>query len=222
MKIVLTGATGFVGSNILAHLLDDPRISGVTCISRRPIGISAPKITAILQKDFLSYDSALLNQLADHHACIWALGGKASALGSLEVFTRVTHGFTLALAKGVAVRAKQRFTFCYLSGMGADQTEAARLPWEKQTRHLKGRTEKDLHVLQERNASFCSHAFRPGCILPDDTNKLLRLALAPIAIEVGELAGAMIAGAVDSHLFRQWPVISNRHIKCLARGLPLE
>lgn len=71
--------------------------------------------------------------------------------------------------------------------------------------------------MQDRNAAFCAHAFRPGGILPDDANRFLRLALAPIVVSVGELAGAMIAGAVDERLFRQWPVISNRDIKCLAR-----
>jgi hypothetical protein len=159
----------------------------------------------------------LLDRLADHHACIWALGGKASDLGEPEVFARITHDFTLALAEGIADRAKRRFTFCYLSGMGADPTETARLPWEKLTRHLKGRTEKNLHALQERNAAFCAHAFRPGGILPDDANRLLRRALAPIVVSVGELSDAMIAGAVDDRLFRQWPVIGNRNIKRLAQ-----
>jgi uncharacterized protein YbjT (DUF2867 family) len=37
MKIILTGATGFVGSNVLAGLVANPRISEVTCISRRPL-----------------------------------------------------------------------------------------------------------------------------------------------------------------------------------------
>jgi nucleoside-diphosphate-sugar epimerase len=216
MKIILTGATGFVGSNVLAHLVADPRISEVTCITRRPIGTRAAKIATVLQEDFLSYDPALLDRLANHHACIWALGGKASDLGEPEAFARITHGFTLALAEGIAARAKQRFTFCYLSGMGADPTETVRFPWEKLTRHLKGRTERDLHALQERSAAFCAHAFRPGGILPDDANRLLRLALASIVVSVGQLADAMIAGAVDDRLFRQWPVIGNRNIKRLA------
>jgi uncharacterized protein YbjT (DUF2867 family) len=127
MKIILTGATGFVGSNVLAHLVADPRISQISCITRHPIA-PAQKVAMILQEDFLSYDPALLDRLAEHDSCIWALGGKASDLGEPETFARITHGFTLALAKGVAARAKRPFTFCYLSGMGADPTETARLP----------------------------------------------------------------------------------------------
>lgn len=131
MKIILTGATGFVGSNLLMHLIADARISEITCISRRPIGVSARKMATILHDDFLSYDSALLDQLAGHDGCIWALGGKASDLGEPEEFARITHGFTLTLAEGIAARASGPFTFCYLSGMGADPTETTRLPWEQ-------------------------------------------------------------------------------------------
>jgi hypothetical protein len=134
------------------------------------------------------------------------------------VFARITHGFTLALAEGVAARAKNPFAFCYLSGMGADPTETARLPWERLTRHLKGRTEKDLHALQERHPTFCVHAFRPGGILPDDTNGLVRFALSPIAVGVGQLADAMIEGAIEEPLFRQWPIIRNGDIWRLAKG----
>lgn len=217
MKIILTGATGFVGSNVLAHLVSNPQVSRVTCLTRRPAGMVAPKVTTILHDDFAAYDPALLDRLADHDACIWALGGKASDLGAPDVFARITHTFTLAMAEGVARRAKAPFTFCYLSGMGADPSETSAVPWEKLTRHLKGRTEKDLGHLQTLYPLFGVHCFRPGGILPDDANPLLRSLLASIVVGVGELSEAMIAGA-DAGLFRQWPVIGNDAIKRLARG----
>ncbi len=217
MKIILTGATGFVGATTLDHLIADPRITAIICIARRPIAVRAGKMTTVLQEDFGAYDPALLDRLAQHDGCIWALGGKAGELGAPENYARITHGFPLALAAGIAARKSGRFIFCYLSGMGADPTETARLPWEKLTRHLKGRTEKDLQALQSRHPGFCTHAFRPGGILPDDANRLLRLAVAPIAVSVGEVADAMIEGALDERLFQQWPMIGNRDIKRLAR-----
>jgi hypothetical protein len=217
MKLILSGATGFVGSIVLRHLVADPRVTEITCISRRAIDAFSPKLRVILQEDFLTYDVDKIGRLAAHDGCIWTLGGKASDIGGADAFARVTHGFTLALAAGIAERAERPFTFCYLSGMGADPTESIRLPWERLTRHLKGRTERDLHTLQARHPAFCAHAFRPGGILPDETNSLLRLTLAPIVVSGGQLADALIEGCLDSRLFRRAPVISNSAIKKLAR-----
>jgi hypothetical protein len=191
-------------------------VTRITCISRRPIASASSKARVMLQQDFLSYDLKCLAWLARHDGCIWALGGKVSDIGE-AAFASITHGFTMALASAIAERAEGPFTFCYLSGMGADPTETARLPWERLTRHLKGRTEKDLSDLEARHPAFCAHAFRPGGILPDDANSILRFALAPIVVSVGELADAMIEGCLDVSLFHQSPVIANSAIKRLAR-----
>jgi hypothetical protein len=45
---VLTGATGFVGSDVFLHLAANPEVSKVTCLSRRPVVGDAPKVTTIM------------------------------------------------------------------------------------------------------------------------------------------------------------------------------
>lgn len=123
----------------------------------------------------------------------------------------------MALADALASATRRPFTFCYLSGMGADQSESSWLPWEKLTRHIKGRTEKDLLALQSRHQQFHVHCYRPGGILPLDTGRLSSILLAPIAIRVDTLARALIVGATDPALADGWPVIANSQIKQLAR-----
>jgi nucleoside-diphosphate-sugar epimerase len=221
MKVVLTGGTGFAGAAILSRLIKNPNVTQVTCLTRRVVGVRAAKMTEILHSDFTRYDDDMLDRLADHSACIWALGGKASDVATPEAFAQVTHAFTLAFAIGVAAHGRRPFTFCYLSGMGADPSETSWLPWQKATRHLKGRTERDLATLQERNALFCAHSFRPGGILPETSGRFFRRALAPIAVGVGELADAMIACAIDPTLFRLRPTILNGDIQRMAGGGPL-
>jgi hypothetical protein len=78
MKIVLTGATGFVGGEVLAQLVDHTEIDRVTCLSRKPLSRSHDKIASILIEDFAAYDEHVLEQIEDHSACIWTLGGKVS------------------------------------------------------------------------------------------------------------------------------------------------
>ena len=218
MKIILTGATGFVGGVTLDALLADPRVTAVTALTRRPLAVDSPKLHAIVHEDFTAYDDALLAGLAAHDACIWTLGGKASDEADPIRYERITHGFTLALARGIASRITRPFTFDYLSGMGADQAETSRLPWEQLTRRLKGRTERDLLALGERHDLLTVHCFRPGGILPVSTHPLVTFFTGPIAVGVRTLARAMIEAACASRYRRARPVIGNREIKRIAAG----
>jgi uncharacterized protein YbjT (DUF2867 family) len=212
MNVVLTGATGFVGAEVLAQLLLHPEVGRVTCLTRRALPVSHPKLTAALHADFGSYDEECLARLTDHSACVWALGGKASDFDSPVAYEKVTHGFTIALARLLAARA-QRFSFCYLSGMGADPTESAALPWERATRHLKGRTERDLAALGFSHPAFAAYAFRPGGILPIGGSAVVRRLLAPLVVRVDVLAKAMIEVALHGN---PRGTISNREIKRIA------
>lgn len=217
VKVILTGATGFIGAEVLVRLIQHPDVAHITCLSRRAPAQTSPKLSWIQHDDFSHYDAAPLDRMTEHAACIWTLGGRASDAETPESYTRITHGYTLALAQALAERAQGPFTFCYLSGMGADPNERARLPWEKLTRHVKGRTERDLCSLQARYPQFCVHNFRPGGVLPDE-RWLQRALFAPIVVSARELADAMIHAAITPALFRQAPLVDNASIKRLAHS----
>jgi len=213
MKIVLTGATGFVGSEVLNQLVRSPVVSEVTCLTRRPLTVASPKLVEILHGDFSAYDESLSRYLAQHSGCIWALGGKASDIEA--EYERVTYEFTVACARAIASCAKVNFAFCYLSGMGADPTESARIPWERLTRHLKGRTENALARITQGNPKFAARSFRPGGILPRGSNEVTKWILGSLSIGVEQLASAMIIEACRGDN-RGYRVIKNSAIKKLA------
>jgi nucleoside-diphosphate-sugar epimerase len=216
MKIVLTGATGFVGSEVLSQMLAHPEVTQVTCLTRRPLSVAHRRLVAIVHEDFARYDDALVAQLADHAACIWTLGGKASDARSIEAYERVTHTFTLAFARAMAGRARGHFTFCYVSGMGADPAESSRSWWERTTRHLKGRTERDLRALEAGQGDLSVRCFRPGGILRRGSSAWIHRLLAPWVIGVEELAEGLVLAATT----RDVPLdgtIENADIKALAR-----
>ena len=74
-EIILTGATGFIGSEVLRQCLAHLSITSVTTLSRRPLPEAVanhPKLKVIIHEDFSSYPAALLDELMDDAtACIW-------------------------------------------------------------------------------------------------------------------------------------------------------
>src|ERR1700759_2537834 len=139
MKIILTGATGFVGDEVLRQALDDPSIDQVVVLTRRPVGVSNPKLNEIVLDDFLDY-SGLGDQLkAD--ACIWCLGVSQTAV-SKDEYIKITLDYTIAAARAM-LAANPQIRFCFVSGRGADWDEKSMTLYGK----IKGRTEKELSKL---------------------------------------------------------------------------
>lgn len=70
MKVILTGATGFVGREVLAQCLQNTRITTILALSRTELPPS-PKLTTIRTDDFLTYPPPLRDAIQDADACIW-------------------------------------------------------------------------------------------------------------------------------------------------------
>ncbi|KAI9444233.1 hypothetical protein H4582DRAFT_1920268 [Lactarius indigo] len=158
MKVLLTGATGVAGLGILRVLLSDNRVSHVTYLGRRPLppwivlpgGASAadkspthPKLSTIEHKDFLTYPPALKEKLAEHDACIWALGTSSICM-SEEKYTEITVGYLDALLDALkessAGTAENPFRVVFISGMFVDLKETIRVLFIR----VKGRAENNL------------------------------------------------------------------------------
>ena len=78
--IIVTGATGLVGSAALAHMLPlistTGPISQVTILSRRAVPMAEGRegVSVLLHEDFGSYNEELLAKLKGARGCVWALG----------------------------------------------------------------------------------------------------------------------------------------------------
>ncbi|KIW30621.1 uncharacterized protein PV07_06354 [Cladophialophora immunda] len=120
VHLILTGATGLVGSSVLSHILSlpstsTPTIHKLSIISRSssipwlsatpppgtPTVNKHTKIEVIEHKDFTSYPPELLEKLKGADACIWALGVSQNDV-SKEQYVKITKDYTLAAAKAFA------------------------------------------------------------------------------------------------------------------------
>ncbi|WP_394836011.1 NAD-dependent epimerase/dehydratase family protein [Pendulispora rubella] len=152
MKILLTGATGFLGHEVLRQALDDDGIHQVTTLTRRPVGIAHPKLHEALVTNFLDYSTL---DLRDCDACIWSLG--VSQLQTTEEqYIRITLDFTMAAARALFA-ANPRARFCFVSGRNADPEEKKSALYAR----IKGRTERQLEAWGDN-----VFVFRPAYIRP--------------------------------------------------------
>ena len=78
MHLILTGATGLVGSSVLDAMLKSSAVSKISILSRSPVRMAEDakdaRVNVITHKDFESYTPELLAQLKDADGCVWALG----------------------------------------------------------------------------------------------------------------------------------------------------
>ncbi|GAA6010024.1 hypothetical protein JCM11491_005834 [Sporobolomyces phaffii] len=184
MRLIITGANGAAGSEVLRQALLDPRVTTVTTLTRSPLPAylvpspapgSPDKLTQILHADFGSYPQSLLDRLAGTDAVIWALG--TSSVGVAEPdYTRVTHEYAVKAAKAFSAlkphsdgdgdgSRSEPFVFAFLSGARTTQTPSKSTTGFFSTpmwARVKGRTEADLAEVP----GVRSYAFRPAFIVP--------------------------------------------------------
>jgi len=79
MKLIVTGATGLVGTEVILQCMKNPKITSIIALSRRPVkapenagkDADTSKLKNIIVNDFTNYPDDIKTQLADADACIW-------------------------------------------------------------------------------------------------------------------------------------------------------
>jgi nucleoside-diphosphate-sugar epimerase len=149
MKLLIVGATGFVGSAILEHILTtptDPDITHVYTLTRQPIAehfSDNPKVTSILHADFLSYPPELLEKLEGVEACLWCIGGRHTQTSRWKddaEYVKCSVEFTVRAAESFRKLAKKEgkmFRFVFCSGHATELDQEKNLWVMGRTRKVK-------------------------------------------------------------------------------------
>jgi len=155
MNLLVTGATGMVGGEVLRQAALDPAITRVTALVRRAPDFRHPKVHVVLHQDFLQYDH-LAGLFRQHDACLWCLGISQSQVTGHE-YQRVTYDYAVAAATAMR-RANPAMAFVFVSAQGVRSAgyHPARFV------RVKGRTEMALRSLGFPRLVIA----RPGGIIP--------------------------------------------------------
>jgi uncharacterized protein YbjT (DUF2867 family) len=101
---LIAGASGLVGRELLARLLDDPRYAAVHALVRRPLDTAHPRLVQ-RQVDF----AQLAGQVPAVDDAYCALGTTLRAAGSRRAFERVDVDHVIALAHAARAAGARRF-----------------------------------------------------------------------------------------------------------------
>jgi nucleoside-diphosphate-sugar epimerase len=160
MKIIVTGATGLIGAEVVRQAIDDPGIDELILLVRSQPEIVHPKITTVLHKDFLNF-AGLSEPFSKANALVWCLGISQTQV-SKKQYEVITYGYLEACAR-FCMQANPSIRFVFVSGDGADRTEKSRTLFKR----LKGKAE---------NAALQSglkevYIARPDAVRPKHKNK---------------------------------------------------
>ncbi|KAJ5611709.1 hypothetical protein N7528_008814 [Penicillium herquei] len=132
MKLIVVGATGLVGSEIIRQSLAIDEITEVIALARHPIQIensSSSKVKSVVVRDYAEYPEDVKAKLAGADACIWTVAITPFRAGNFPFaeVKRVCQDCTLAGFKAIYEAGPQRpFRFLYFSAEGTPRDPSKR------------------------------------------------------------------------------------------------
>ncbi|PQE21333.1 hypothetical protein CJF32_00006475 [Rutstroemia sp. NJR-2017a WRK4] len=212
MKLIVTGATGFVGQEVIRQAIRNPAVTSIIALARKVVpapsigdeAATSAKFQSVILKDWTSdYPESVKQRLRDADACIWTLAitpSKAEDMDFAEV-TKVNYDYTINGLQNMLAVAYKPFRFIYTSGALIERDQNKTLTILGDYRHMCGRTENELLRIAEKNTpDFQVTVAKPGAIDGPDTGDVPSTVMKGVAsafanlprVHVSELAAAMI------------------------------
>ncbi|KAH8654408.1 hypothetical protein BGZ61DRAFT_373486 [Ilyonectria robusta] len=166
MHLILTGATGLVGSSALHAMLKMRDVTKISILSRRPVPMAEqsqdPRVDVLILNDFTTYSPEVLRKLEGASGAVWALG-ISQTKASKEDYVTITKDYPLAAAKAFAdlTPNNEPFRFIYISTGLATQKPGLFSPYYA---GVKGEAELSLSKLRDAYPHLQTETVRAGYV----------------------------------------------------------
>ncbi|KAJ4179016.1 hypothetical protein NW755_012754 [Fusarium falciforme] len=243
MKLVVAGATGFLGTEVVRQALSHPKIASVIALARRQTAVpggsgsqaDASKLKSVACDNFISYPESVKTEIPDADACIWLIAitpTKSKTFPQDEV-RKICHDYPLAAADTFSNLPRkdktEPFRFVYVSGSNAER-DPAKKPWIMGDYCVmrQGQVETDvLERAQKSSGTLKACVFKPGLINTANTSLLVkgvqgvaRVLIGLPTIQRDEMAAALLDTAVNG--FEKDTFVNEELIEIGQRALKAE
>lgn len=204
-SVLLLGATGLVGRDLLAQLLADDTVARVVVLVRRPTGTTHAK----LDEHVIDLDAMV--QYADLFAVdqiFCALGTTIKVAGSQERFRVVDHDYPLAAARLGREHGVRHYLL--VTAMGANPR--SRIFYNR----VKGEVERDILALAYPSTTIAHPALLLGERKEVRLGERIAAKLSWIvpSVRASDVAGALVALAREDKPGTR--IVSSRELKAIA------
>ncbi|KAI1648771.1 uncharacterized protein F4817DRAFT_54179 [Daldinia loculata] len=167
MKILIVGASGSIGGEVLLHCLAHPDISSVIAFVRRdlPADVSShPKLESVIIKDFSKWPEDILQAHSDAVGMLWNMGTNT---GNILPDLEYPLAFVESMGRMLETKPdRPPFKYVHLSGKFVRQNQEEQLCFLEEARKMKGRLEtKTLAFAENHTTIWKTFMVRPGAVV---------------------------------------------------------
>ncbi|KAF1976414.1 hypothetical protein BU23DRAFT_47896 [Bimuria novae-zelandiae CBS 107.79] len=213
MKLIIVGATGLVGTELLRQSLLRTDITAVLAVTRRALSSPSPKFQNVIVKDYDQCGASAIEALKDADGCIWTIAltpSKAAAYPWPEVL-RICQTSTLTFLRAISsartTPPAHPFRFIYMSGTAAERDQTVTPSWKPQYSLMRGETENQVLAFAAEHGIEAAVA-KPGFIKDNGWAKRafsVGLGLMGVpSIGLRDVAGAMLERVVKGWESEPW------------------
>ncbi|KAK7187940.1 hypothetical protein PSPO01_06142 [Paraphaeosphaeria sporulosa] len=205
MKLIIVGATGFVGTEILRQSLLRKDISSVVAITRRALTSppSSPKLQNVVVKDYDQYSDEAKTAFKDANGCIWTIAITPSKSSNYfwEEVVRVCQTSTMVGLRTMHEAGMGKpFRFIYMSGIAGERDQTKTPSFKPKYSLMRGATESQVLAFSKEKG-FEAMAAKPGLITDGGIAKrafasVLYYTMSVPSIKVEQCAAAMLEQVV--------------------------